>query len=157
MRLPGGVLTIRHYDPRDWPAVQEVHDAARLFELALSVGAHAFRGLSEIYVEEELFAGRLWVAEREHRVVGFIATKNDEVTWLYVHPASHRSGVGRALLAHALAAIDGEATAWVLAGNEAALRLYESAGFRIAVTKAGHLAGSPDVPATGHCLRRAVD
>jgi len=149
------VLNIRPYDPRDWPAVQDVHDAARLIELMLSVGAHVFRPLSEIYLEEELFGGALWVAEREGRAVGFVAVSGDEVTWLYVHPASHRAGVGRRLLARALAAIDGEATAWVLAGNEPALRLYETAGFRVVETKAGHLAGSPDVPATGHRLRRA--
>jgi ribosomal protein S18 acetylase RimI-like enzyme len=83
------------------------------------------------------------------------AAKEEELTWLYVHPASHRTGVGRRLLAHGLAAIDGEATAWVLAGNAPALRLYEAAGFRIAESKAGHLSGSPDVPATGYRLRRA--
>ncbi len=63
MRLSERVLSIRLYDPRDWQAVQDVHDAARLIELTLSVGAHAFRSLSEIYVEEELFDSQLWVAE----------------------------------------------------------------------------------------------
>ncbi len=148
-------MIIRHYEPRDWLAVQNVHDAARLIELTLSVGAHAFRSLSEIFVEEELFAGTLWVAEHKDRVVGFVAVNEDELTWLYVHPASHRTGVGRQLLAHALAAIDGDATAWVLAGNEPALRLYKTAGFQIVESKAGHLAGSPNIPATGYCLRRA--
>lgn len=151
------MLIIRPYDPRDWLAVQDVHDAARLIELTLSVGAHAFRPLSDIYIEEELFAGPLWVAELEDRVVGFVAVNENELTWLYVHPASHRTGIGRRLLTQALAAIDGEATAWVLAGNEPALRLYETAGLRIVETKAGHLAGSPDIPATGYGLRRAND
>jgi ribosomal protein S18 acetylase RimI-like enzyme len=149
------MLIIRSYDPRDWPAVQDVHDAARLIELTLSVDAHAFRSLSEIYVDEQLFDSTVWMAELEGRVVGFVAVNEDELTWLYVHPASHRTGVGRRLLEHALAAIDGEATAWVLAGNEPALRLYKSAGFRVVETKAGHLSGSPDIPATGYCLRRA--
>ncbi len=150
------MLIIRPYDPRDWQAVQDVHDAARLIELTLTVGGHAFRSLSEIYAEEELFDSQLWVAEHEERVVGFVAVKEGELTWLYVHPARHRTGVGRQLLAHALTAINGDATAWVLAGNEPALRLYESAGFQIVETKAGHLAGSPDIPATGYCLRRAT-
>jgi GNAT superfamily N-acetyltransferase len=154
VRMSERVLIIRHYDPRDWQAVQDIHDAARLIELTLSVGAHAFRRLSEMYAEEGLFDGTLWVAEQNARVVGFVAVNEDELTWLYVHPAHHRAGVGRRLLAHAVAAIDGEATAWVLAGNEPALRLYETAGFRLAETKAGHLSGSPNIPATGHCLRR---
>lgn len=149
------MLIIRPYAPRDWRAVQDVHDAARMVELTLSVGAHAFRSLSEIYVEEELFDSAIWVAELEGRLVGFVAVNESELTWLYVHPASHRTGVGRRLLEHALAAMDGEATAWVLVGNEPALRLYDTAGFCIVETKAGHLSGSPDIPATGYCLRRA--
>lgn len=156
MRISERVLIIRNYEPRDWPAVQDVHDSARLIELALSVGKHAFRSLSDIYIDEELFDSALWVAEHQDRVVGFVGVKENELTWLYVHPASHRTGVGRRLLAHALAAIDGEAIAWVLDGNEPALRLYERAGFRIAETKVGHLAGSPDIPATGHRLCRAA-
>jgi GNAT superfamily N-acetyltransferase len=148
-------MIVRDYDPRDWPALQDVHDAARLVELTLSVGAHAFRSLPEVFLEDGLFDGGLWVAETDEGVVGFVAADEDEVTWLYVHPARHREGIGRRLLEHALTAISGEATAWVLVGNDPALQLYLAAGFRITETKAGHLAGSPDVPATGYCLRRA--
>jgi ribosomal protein S18 acetylase RimI-like enzyme len=51
---------------------------------------------------------------------------------LYVHPAAGGRGVGRALLRAALDSMPGmDVTLWVFAGNAAARRLYESAGFRL--------------------------
>lgn len=150
------MLNIRPYEPSDWPAVEDVHDRARLSELAMTVGADAFRDLSSTAEEDGLFNGELWVAESDAGVVGFVCVEDQEITWLYVHPAQQGKGIGRRLLDHALSRIEGEATAWVLAGNEPALRLYTAAGFTICETKAGHLAGSPETSATGHRLARAA-
>jgi ribosomal protein S18 acetylase RimI-like enzyme len=53
---------------------------------------------------------------------------------LYVHPSASASGVGRALLDHALGALreDGrdDVTLWVFTANTRARTLYERAGFR---------------------------
>ncbi|UIJ44537.1 GNAT family N-acetyltransferase [Sphingomonas cannabina] len=146
-------LTIRPYQASDWPAINAIHDAARLDELRLSVGLHAFRPLAEVAEDEGLFDGELWVAEAPH-VVGFVAFDREEVSWLYVDPAHYGKGVGKRLLRHALARIPGDATTSVLAGNDPALNLYLAAGFEIVETRSGHLSGAPDVPATGHLLKR---
>lgn len=45
----------REYGSRDWPALHDVHDAAQLVELTLSVGAHAFRSLPQVFAEDGLF------------------------------------------------------------------------------------------------------
>ncbi len=56
-----------------------------------------------------------------------------EVAALYVDPAVHGQGVGRALLSYALTQLraDGSTVArlWVLAGNSRARRVYAAAGF----------------------------
>jgi len=53
---------------------------------------------------------------------------------LYVHPSVGASGVGRALLDHALHALDedgrDDVTLWVFAANTRARKFYERAGFR---------------------------
>ncbi|HYC03702.1 MAG TPA: GNAT family N-acetyltransferase [Azospirillaceae bacterium] len=149
-------VLVRPYRPADWAAIEAVHDAARLDELRLSVGTSAFRSLAATAEPEGLFNGQIWVAELGGRVVGFAATDEDEVGWLYVHPDAYRRGVGRALLRHAIDQVGGRARTSVLDGNIPALALYLSEGFVIVETKDGHLQGLEAVPARGHLLERAV-
>lgn len=81
--------------------------------------------------------------DRAGEVVGFTrygpdperpARGNGYLAALYVHPCAAASGVGRALLEHALRALhdDGrdDVTLWVFTANTRARRLYERAGFR---------------------------
>ncbi|MPQ98488.1 GNAT family N-acetyltransferase [Modestobacter sp. I12A-02628] len=143
-------MTIRDYAPADWQRVTEVHDAARLGELAASVGVEAFLTLEQTYEGEGLFDGDLWVAELDGRVVGFLAFSDAEVTWMYVDPACHRRGVGRALLRHALERAGAEVELTVLDGNDAARALYESEGFVVTSTTTGRLVGNEAFTATGH-------
>ncbi|MFJ7057484.1 GNAT family N-acetyltransferase [Streptomyces griseobrunneus] len=157
-RTPGEV-TVRPYRPEDWDAIARIHDTARLDELRGSVGVEAFLTLAETHEEEGLFDGDLWVAEARDRtgavpvVAGFAAFADAELTWLYVDPARYRQGIGRVLLRHVLEADDSariECT--VLAGNDNARALYESAGFVVVETKSGKLAGNERFAATGHVM-----
>ncbi|MEI7030312.1 N-acetyltransferase [Streptomyces pratensis] len=150
-------VTVRAYRGEDWEAVARIHDAARLDELSASVGVEAFLTLAETYEGEGLFDGALWVAEvrdgAEPVVAGFAAYADAELTWLYVDPARYRQGIGRALLGHALEAADSAAVACtVLAGNDGARALYESAGFVVVETRTGKLAGNERFRATGHVM-----
>ncbi|MGY5882961.1 N-acetyltransferase family protein [Modestobacter lacusdianchii] len=154
------MIDIREYRPADWDAIAEVHDAARLQELAWSVGVEAFRSLAQTAEDEGLFDDRLWVAELDGAVVGFLAFADEELTWMYVHPAHQGRGVGTALVghlfAHAEAAGVDRVELTVLDGNPAR-RLYERSGFTLVETKTGGLVGNEAFPATGHVMewRRA--
>lgn len=149
---PAPGVVVRDYAPADWPALCRVHDAARMQELAASVGVAAFLTLEQTAEGEGLFDDRVWVAVSRERVVGFVAFAEDEVTWLYVDPAHQRRGVGRALLRHALAHAGPVVEASVLAGNDAALALYTAEGFALRETRSGSLVGNESFPATGHIL-----
>ncbi|RRS01497.1 GNAT family N-acetyltransferase [Glycomyces terrestris] len=145
-------ITIRPYADQDWDAIARIHDAARLDELRDSAGVEAFLTLAQTAEGEGLFDGRLWVAELDGAVTGFVALDDDEVTWLYVDPGRYRQGVGRALLRHALAQAGPRVEVTVLEGNPAALALYLSEGFTITQTRTGPLVGNEAFTATGHIM-----
>jgi ribosomal protein S18 acetylase RimI-like enzyme len=149
------MLAIRPYKSEDWRAIAEIHDAARLIELRLTVGEEAFLSLAETAENEGLFSGEVWVATNDERVVGFVAVRVDEITWLYVDPAQHRQGIGRALLVHAVDRCGPTARTETLVGNDPALALYRSEGFEVVETRSGRLTGNERFAATGHVLVRA--
>jgi ribosomal protein S18 acetylase RimI-like enzyme len=146
--------SIRAYENDDWPAIAAIHDAARLGELRLTIGEEAFLSLADTAENEGLFRGEVWVTTDGDRVVGFVAVHDDEITWLYVDPARHRQGIGRALLSHAVNRCGPAARIETLAGNEPALALYLSEGFEVVETRAGRLTGNERFAATGHLLVR---
>ena len=146
------MLTIRAYEAADWTALCHIHDRARLDELCLTVGVDGFRTLQQAAEEEGLFAGELWVACENDCVVGFIAFKPDEITWLYVETRRYREGVGRRLLRFALTRCDDVVRTQCLQGNTPAYELYRSEGFRLERIVAGGLAGAENVPAVAMTL-----
>lgn len=146
-------LVIRPYQDQDWAALCRVHDAARMQELAASVGTSAFQTLEEVGVSEGLFDGVVEVGLVGDTIVGFVGYLPDELTWLYVDPAVQGQGHGRALLRRALAEATGEMTTEALVGNDAALQLYLSEGFAIIERREGKLSGNPDFPAAAHILK----
>ncbi|QRK09308.1 GNAT family N-acetyltransferase [Archangium violaceum] len=147
-----GTLTVRPYAPSDWEAINRIHDAARVDELASSVGVEAFLPLRQTFENEGLFDGLVWVAELDGVVAGFLAFSDDEVTWMYVAPELYRRGVGRALLRHALSQAGERVELTVLDGNHPARALYESEGFVLERTTSGKLVGNEAFDATGHTL-----
>ncbi|MBB5018051.1 ribosomal protein S18 acetylase RimI-like enzyme [Chitinivorax tropicus] len=145
-------MQIRPYHPADWPALCEVHDPARMLELAASGLADAFLPLEQAGPTEGLFDGTVLVAEWQQQVVGFVGFTDDELTWLYVHPSHQRKGIARGLIRAAVAASVGPLALDVLVGNEAALALYLSEGFHHVATISGKLAGNEQFPASAHVL-----
>lgn len=147
-------LTLRPYRQEDWPCLCAIHDEARRHELQAACLMDAYLTLEQTAQNEGLFDGELVVAELGGRVLGFVAWCQAELTWLYVDPALHRQGLGRALLRHAIAACGGTLDTEVLVGNEAALTLYLSEGFRVQRRADGRLAGNESFAASGWVLRR---
>jgi len=143
---------LRKYSPKDWDAITAIHDRARLDELRASVGIEAFLSLAATAESEELFEGEVWIACDNQAIVGFVAFADDWVTWLYVSPDYYRQGIGRRLLQHAISRCGKTVSTSVLSGNDGALQLYLSEGFRIVETKTGKLSGNESFQATGHNL-----
>lgn len=146
------MIQLKKYQPEDWEAITAIHDRARLDELRASVGVEAFLSLADTAENEELFDGEVWVACAAEVVVGFVAFSDDEVTWLYVSPQHYRQGIGRKLLKKAIASCGKIVYTSVLSGNNTALSLYLSEGFKIVETKTGKLFGNERFSATGHIL-----
>ncbi|MEO1802985.1 MAG: GNAT family N-acetyltransferase, partial [Cyanobacteria bacterium J06629_2] len=65
----------------------------------------------------------------------------------------YRQGIGRRLLRQAIASCGSIVYTSVLSGNDAALNLYQSEGFKIIATKTGKLSGNESFSATGHILQ----
>ena len=145
-------MEIRPYAPADWPRIEAVHDAARKIELHQAGLDGAFLPLSIAAQREGLFDYTILVAQ-DTEVTGFVAFTQEELAWLYVGPARHRRGIGRALAQAALAQMGpGPRTVEVLAGNLPALSLYRSLGFTQEEIVHGHMPGNEDFSVTVHCL-----
>lgn len=136
------MINLRGYNSEDWDAIASIHDRARLDELRTSVGVEAFLSLEATAENEGLFDGEVWVACDREAVVGFIAFTDDEVTWLYVSPDYYRQGIGKRLLRQAINRCGKTVSTSVLSGNDVALNLYLSEGFKIKETKKGKLNGN---------------
>ncbi|MDY6938880.1 MAG: GNAT family N-acetyltransferase [Cyanobacteriota bacterium] len=147
-------INIRPYEPTDWSRLCEIHDASRLDELGFTVGTDAFLTLAQTAENEGLFDGKLFVAEVENVVRGFVAYSDEELAWLYVEPPFYRKGVGRALVRHAIADSAPTMEIEMLEGNAPALELYLSEGFKVIKRVEGQLKGNEDFAAVGLVLRR---
>ncbi|MEO8298293.1 MAG: bifunctional helix-turn-helix transcriptional regulator/GNAT family N-acetyltransferase [Burkholderiales bacterium] len=90
----------------------------------------------------------LWLALAGERIVGSVAIDGEDLAarqahlrWLIVDDGQRGGGVGRRLLAEALAFCDARRFAatqlWTLQGLDAARRLYEGSGFELAETFVG--------------------
>jgi ribosomal protein S18 acetylase RimI-like enzyme len=149
-------MTLRPYSPTDWEHLCVVHDAARVHELEASGLAAAFLTLEAAAENEGLFDGEFVVAEVAEEVCGFVAYAEGELTWLYVKPSRYKQGIGRQLLRHAIMASGGNMSTEVLVGNEAALALYLSEGFKVERRVDGKLTGNESFPASGYVLQRTA-
>ena len=147
-------LTIRAQLPEDAEALVDVHlrswrwAYARLvpdafLDLIESERAARVERLRAALMDPEPDE-RYWLAEAGGQVVGLASTRRSrdqgadertaEVRAIYLAPEAAGRGIGRALLAHALADLRGRrftrATLWTLDTNERARRFYEAAGWR---------------------------
>tara|TARA_Y100000748_G_scaffold224817_1_gene189325 strand:+ start:168 stop:611 length:444 start_codon:yes stop_codon:yes gene_type:complete len=120
-----------------WNFVCEIHDAARPGELEGSATQKAFVPLEKCYQAEGLLNDKIYVAEINEKIVGFVALSHSKITWLYVHPNHQKKGYGRQLLKFAIKKAEKPISVLVLNKNLKAIKLYESEGFCIAKSKKG--------------------
>jgi RimJ/RimL family protein N-acetyltransferase len=117
---------LRAARPADAAAVAEVLRLSRRVLMPFAPSPHSDADQARWVAQVLLPGGGVTVAERNGTVVGVLALRHGaDAGWieqLYVHPAQAASGVGSALLRHALEAHERHATA--AHGNGLPLRLY---------------------------------
>lgn len=112
------------------------HDLAELLDVwyTASVLAHPFLDDEFLHNERKAIAdvylpmAETWVFVSEAKVVGFIALIGDEVGAIFVDPALHGKGIGRALMDHArtlLRSLEVD----VFKANRIGRRFYDRYGF----------------------------
>lgn len=145
-------ISVRQAVAGDAPAIADVHVAgwrwayrglipdAVLDALTVARRAAMWRGI----LSAPGTASRVWLAERDGRVVGFAATApaseaglapdTGKLTAIYLARDAAGAGAGRALLEHATGDLRQRgyrrAVLWVFAANLRARRFYEIAGWR---------------------------
>lgn len=147
---------LRLATPADAPTIALVHVEGWRWGYRGMLPSELLDGLS-VASREELWQavlarqatteGRVWVAERDEQLVGFIATglaraltpvpeveRVAEILALYQVEATAGTGLGRQLFVHALDDLRSRGfdavVLWVLDRNARARRFYERAGFR---------------------------
>ncbi|MEH6434454.1 acetyltransferase [Massilia sp. DD77] len=88
-----------------------------------------FVEIERLVADHYLPQARLWVIEHEGAPVGFMGLSGSHVDALFIDPAHHGEGLGRAMLEHA-ARLEGHLTVDVNEQNAAAVGFYERMGFR---------------------------
>jgi ribosomal protein S18 acetylase RimI-like enzyme len=135
-------VDIRPYVASDWESVCLIYDLAKPDELRGSVETSAILPLDADTEMKGLFRdSKIHVAERAGLVLGFVGTRGNFITWLFVHPAHRRQGVATNLLQHVVTRLQGVITLNVARPNQPALRLYERLGFTIEREFAGNFKG----------------
>ncbi|ASV86514.1 GNAT family N-acetyltransferase [Ochrobactrum quorumnocens] len=121
-------VTIRAYEAADKETLSSIWYRA-------SLEAHAFLGsdllrdqqklIEDVYLEK----AETWVAIIDNKPVGFIGLLGSFIGGLFVNPAAQGHGIGRRLIAYALA-MKGELSLEVYVNNERAYRFYKQLGFQ---------------------------
>jgi GNAT superfamily N-acetyltransferase len=138
----------------DAPAIASVHLRAWQWAYRGQIPDSYLDGLTERLAQREAWwqqhlasppaDGHTWVAETDGQIIGFAGTGPSrdvdaasdvgELPGIYLDPNVVGTGVGRALMAHALADLRHHgfrvATLWVLETNQRARRFYDIAGWQ---------------------------
>ncbi len=128
--------TLRAYDPEaDWEGICRVHDLARPLELQGSCDARAFVPLKQDAEGQQIDGCRVCVAgSTSGGVIGFAGVLQHYIGWLYLDPAYHGQGIGRALLREAITFAGPTPWTVCLRDNHPARSLYASEGLVVTET-----------------------
>jgi GNAT superfamily N-acetyltransferase len=116
------------------PATTADHDRLLAIWLAASRAGHPFLGEDVLRDQmpkvRDLYLPMAsnWIAENDSRIEGFIGLLDQFIGGLFVDPAAHGGGFGRALVEHAAARL-GPLTVSVYAANDGAIAFYQRLGF----------------------------
>lgn len=140
----GRTFNIRHeLRPGDLGMIVHLHGVlyAREYGLVTSFEPYVAKPLADFVLSGE---GRLWIAEEADRVMGSIAVVDagegeGQLRWFLLAPEARGAGLGRRMLEDALAYCRDRRMKsvflWSFAQLDAAIGLYERAGFVVTETR----------------------
>jgi GNAT superfamily N-acetyltransferase len=128
-RLGIGGMMIREATPDDASAIADLYLASRDDALPGLRKVHTDDAVRDWVARFLLVRDRVWVAEREGTIVGFIALHDDWVDQLYLRPGCHRQGIGTALLMIAKRVSPRGLRLFCFQRNGRARAFYEAHGF----------------------------
>jgi putative acetyltransferase len=114
----------------------EIRDAERTVDIwrrAVDATHHFLKPEDRLAIDREvqnlLPSAPLWLAVDDNDcAIGFMLTESESIEALFIDPAFHRRGIGRALVEHALQGRSGVTTD-VNEQNQQAIGFYEHLGF----------------------------
>lgn len=122
-------VIIRKYKNMDYVQLCQVHDQARMQELIVGNAVDLYAPLEVALYKEELFSETIYVAEVDKQVVGFVAFRENELSYIYVLSEFQGKGIGGKLLDTIIPYLERPAFLEVFPTNIKAKRLYRSRGF----------------------------
>jgi ribosomal protein S18 acetylase RimI-like enzyme len=152
MTTPAEAVTLRTtLRPGDLGAIVGLHGVVYAAEHGFDVTFEAYvAGPLADFVRAAPDRGRLWVAERDGRIVGCVAIvpatpQTAQLRWFLVDPSARGVGLGRRLLGEAVAFCKESGyervILWTVSALEAAARLYRAAGFAKVEERPGRVWG----------------
>jgi putative acetyltransferase len=123
-----GPVRLRRADAADAPRIAAIHRESRAAAMPWLAVVHTPEEDLDFFARQVLPRARVWVADVEGRVAGFVALEGNRIEHLYIDPEYWRQGVGHLLLSRCLEQ-DGPLELWTFQRNERARRFYEAHGF----------------------------
>ena len=121
-------MILRPATQRDAQAIAVVHRRAMRESLAFLPQLHTVDEDLAFFAERFLPANKVWVADANGQIVGYVGFDPDWIHHLYLLPEFQGQGLGPQLLA--LALTDGRSRRlWTFQDNTPARRFYEARGF----------------------------
>ena len=124
-------FSLRRAAPEDAPALTDIHVRARRECMPYLPENHTPQEILQWVREVLLTNEEVWVAEREGRVVGFLALSDDVLYHLYVYPELHGQGAGSELFGRVQELRPEGFRLWVFQRNTQAREFYEHRGMRV--------------------------
>jgi GNAT superfamily N-acetyltransferase len=149
---PRGPITLRtDLRPGDLGSIVYLHGVTYAQERGFDPTFEAYvAGPLSDFVRSGNKRQRLWIAERDGRIVGCVAIvaaspRTAQLRWFLVDPGTRGTGLGKRLLGEAVAFCKdcgySEVILWTESALAAAAHLYQSAGFRKTEEKPGRMWG----------------
>jgi ribosomal protein S18 acetylase RimI-like enzyme len=148
--------------PGDLGAIVQMHGTVYAAEYGFDTSFEAYvAGPLARYALAPSDGDRLWVAERDGRVVGSVAiiessAEEGQLRWFLVDPAARGCGLGSLLLTEAVQFAQERGFAsvflWTVSQLTSAAKLYRAAGFELAESRPGRRWGV-DVVEERHVLK----